>query len=251
MTTRPRNSAHPRSAARISATLEKRLISYVTAASAAGIVLSAAPQASAKIVYTPANINVTNGTTLDLNGDGIADFSFGFEFGFHSSFLAINRLTIGNSILCGLKVPCFEAEAAGLAQAVGPLRGFVGTSYTNAISGRGVVMAGAGAYGSKTYFFGPWANATNRYLGLKFIIAGKVHYGWARMSVSNWSRGGSITISGYAYETIPNQRIFTGQESGLASKGPGPASDLQPSGASLGALAGGAGTLPIWRRETP
>lgn len=247
--TRPKNSTQPRAAARISTTLEKRLISYVTAASAAGIALSAVPQASARIVYTAANITVTNGMTLDLNGDGIADFSFGFEPGIHSSALAINRLTSGNSILCGLKAPCFDVEPAGLAQAVGPLRGFVGTSYTNAFSGRGVIMAVAAAYGSKTYFFGPWANVSNHYAGFKFLIDGKVHYGWARMSVSNWDEGGSVTISGYAYETIPNQRIFTGRESGLPADESVPASDSQTSGASLGALAGGAGTVPIWRRE--
>ncbi len=248
--THPKKSAQPRATARVNATLEKRLISYVTAASAAGIALSAAPQASAKIVYTAANITVTGGTTLDLNGDGIADFSFVFEPGIHSSALAINRLTIGNSILCGLKPPCVDAEAAGLAQAVGPLRGFAGTSYTNAFSGRGVFMAFFIGYGGQTYFIGPWANVSNHYVGFKFLIAGKVHYGWARMSVGNWNNGGAVTISGYAYETIPNQRIFTGQESGLpAEESSVPASASQPAGASLGALAGGAGTLPLWRRE--
>jgi len=245
----PKKSAQPRAAARINATLEKHLISYVTAASAAGIALSAAPQASAKVVYTAANINVTNGTTLDLNNDGIADFRFGFEPGFHGSALAIDRLTIGNSILCGLKAPCFGAEALNFGQAIGGLRGFVATSYTNAFSGRGVFMAYAADYGGKTYFTGPWANVMNHYVGFKFLIAGKVHYGWARMSVGNFGQGGAITISGYAYETIPNVRILAGQETGTPGQESVPANDVQPSGASLGALAGGAGTLPIWRRE--
>jgi len=30
---------------------------------------------------------------------------------------------------------------------------------------------------------GPWKNLENRYLGLKFSIAGRTHYGWVRLSV--------------------------------------------------------------------
>jgi len=30
---------------------------------------------------------------------------------------------------------------------------------------------------------GNWANVHNRYLGVEFKIKGKIHYGWARLSV--------------------------------------------------------------------
>ena len=36
---------------------------------------------------------------------------------------------------------------------------------------------------SSTRTIGPWRNVTTRYLGLKFKINGKFHYGWARLSV--------------------------------------------------------------------
>jgi plastocyanin len=249
MPLRQKKSTQSRPAAAFSATLEKKLASYATAASAAGLTLAAASPANAKVVYTPANITVTGGTTLDLNNDGTADFYFVFEPGDHSSALAIDRVTSGNSVLCGAKLPCLGAMVGNYGQAVGPQKGFVGTSYTNAFSGRGVFMANFAAYGSKTYFFGPWANKKNKYVGFKFLVDGKVHYGWARMSVPNYGQGNPVTISGYAYETIPNVRIIEGPETGLATEQPDAEKANSQTHTTLGMLAGGAGALPIWRRE--
>jgi hypothetical protein len=68
-------------------------------------------------------------------------------------------------------------------------------------------------------------NLKQAYLGLKFVIKGKVHFGWARAKVSV---GFSITavLIGYAYETIPGKPIIAWRPEG--------------SGSRLGALAGGA-----------
>jgi hypothetical protein len=249
MPLRQKSSKRSRPAAAFSAALEKKLVSYVTAASAAGLALAAVPGANARVVYTPANISVIGGTELDLNNDGTPDFKFVFEPGNHSSALAIDRVSNGNSVLCGATLPCFEAMVGNYGQAAGPLKEFVGTSYTNAFSGRGVIMAVAAAYGSKTYFFGAWANQKNKYVGFKFLVDGKVHYGWARMSVANFGQGGAVTISGYAYETIPNVRIIEGHETGLATEQPDAAEAPSQTHATLGMLAGGTATLPIWRRE--
>ena len=69
---------------------------------------------------------------------------------------------------------------------------------------------------------GPWVGkgngVRNRYLGLKFVIHGKVHYGWARLSVTlahhRQYDDVSGTLTGYAYETIPNKAILAGQITG-------------------------------------
>jgi hypothetical protein len=69
---------------------------------------------------------------------------------------------------------------------------------------------------------GPWVEkdkgVRNRYLGLKFVIHGKVHYGWARLSVTlgHHRQYGDVsgTLTGYAYQTIPNKPIITGQTKG-------------------------------------
>jgi hypothetical protein len=249
MPARPKKSTGPRATVEFSPSLERNLVSYVTAAGAAGLALSAAaPQAAARIVYTPANItvNVFTGTTLDVNNDGIPDFGFGLDPGFHSSALAIHPLVTGNAVLCGI-APCAEAMAGNYGQAVGPFKGFQSNSSTSAFSGGGVFMAIAGAYGSKTYFFGPWANVKNHYVGLRFMIAGKVHYGWARMSVGNWDTGGAITISGYAYDTIPNHRIIEGHTSGPVEINSVAPRETSPA-ATLGILARGADAMQLWRR---
>jgi hypothetical protein len=109
-------------------------------------------------------------------------------------------------------------------------------------------------------WLGPWANGgkgvgkgvKGRYLGIKFKIAGKFHYGWTRITVTTGPRGFTgMILTGYAYETIPGKPIIAG-----ATKGPEDAeSSASPSTPSsepttLGVLALGAPGLSIWRRES-
>lgn len=69
---------------------------------------------------------------------------------------------------------------------------------------------------------GAWAGSgkgvSNRYLGLKVVIRGEVHYGWARLSVSlghqRHFNDVSGTLTGYAYETVPDKPIVAGQMNG-------------------------------------
>ena len=69
---------------------------------------------------------------------------------------------------------------------------------------------------------GLWAGkgngVSNRYLGLKFVVHGKVHYGWARLSVTLGHHRQyddvSGTLTGYAYETVPNKSIIAGKTKG-------------------------------------
>jgi hypothetical protein len=65
---------------------------------------------------------------------------------------------------------------------------------------------------------GPWSKAKNRYLGLEFLIEGKVHFGWARLNVSCQGTDVFATLIGYAYETIPNKAIKAGQTKGTAAE---------------------------------
>ena len=109
-------------------------------------------------------------------------------------------------------------------------------------------MADFYAYGiSRSY--GLWANVTNRYLGFKFLINGQVHYGWARVSVTNSIR--TVVLTGYAYETTPNTNIIEGHISGSSADNLMPVDLLAPvpQPASIGMLARGADALALWRRE--
>lgn len=109
-------------------------------------------------------------------------------------------------------------------------------------------MAIAGAYGTLTWFRGPWAKASNKYLGLKFLINGEVHYGWARVTVMYTYS----TLTGYAYETTANQPISAGKESGtdaVAAAHPDQLLETVSPMATLGMMARGADGLAMWRRE--
>jgi hypothetical protein len=99
---------------------------------------------------------------------------------------------------------------------------------------------------------GQWVNVRSHFLGLKFRIKGKVHYGWARLNVTVGNSRISATLTGYAYETIPGKSIIAG-----ATKGPDdaePTASLNtptPEPVTLGALAMGAPGLSVWRRKEP
>ena len=101
-----------------------------------------------------------------------------------------------------------------------------------------VVMCHATDYGHQ----GRWCHKQNRYLGMRFAIKKKIHYGWARLTTTTGKHAHiTVTLTGYAYETIPNKRIIAGK-----TKGP----DLVTGPpASLGHLAHGAAMIPAWHGQ--
>jgi hypothetical protein len=109
-----------------------------------------------------------------------------------------------------------------------------------------------GNYFSYVYFKGPWANTKGRYLGLKFVIKGEEHYGWARLNVKIVVITIVATLTGYAYETIPRKPIIAGQTKAPDEAGSEPPNaSLTPprSRAGLGLLGLGSSGLSIWRRD--
>jgi len=86
---------------------------------------------------------------------------------------------------------------------------------------------------------GYWQGVQKRYLGLKFYIEGKAHYGWARLTFPGLCESGG-TLTGYAYETIANKSIVTGKTKGKDV--------ITVEAASLGHLAQGTSGLSAWRR---
>jgi hypothetical protein len=82
------------------------------------------------------------------------------------------------------------------------------------------------------------------YLGFQFVLKGKLHYGWARLSLtrSYYHKPLSVTLTGYAYETIEDRPIDAGDESGRTVGEIAP----QP---SLGQLAFGSRAVAFWRKR--
>jgi hypothetical protein len=91
---------------------------------------------------------------------------------------------------------------------------------------------------AQTSCYGPWKGATNRYLGFRFKIKTGVHYGWARLNVACGNSTVTGTVTGYAYETVPNKPIITGKTKGADD------ASAQP---SLGHLARGAAGVSAGR----
>jgi hypothetical protein len=234
MTKSPRPTKTP---ANLSESVHLRLNMYALAAGAAGVgVLALAQPAEAKIVYTPANVTLVEVTPLDLNHDGIADFVLRTTY-FHNTSSVFQTLTAkpyGSNRIVGKGT---YAAALPVGARVGPAR---------RISKSHNLMAKVrvNTFKSHTFFEGEWANGgkgvKNHYLGLKFLIKGKVHFGWARLKVSFIQYHEiQAVLTGYAYETIPNKAIITGKTKGLDTE------KLQP--ATLGHLAQGASAVPVWR----
>ena len=231
---------------RLTRNLEKNLLAYAAAASAG--LLSTALPAEAQIVYTPSNTpwaiaQENKGlaiTPLDLNNDGTPDFAFamlstrGFSsFGTTTRFkfgLRIAPGQAGNEAVQGIQAPLVSAVPAGVT--IGPKEKFSpGARYLALTS-----FNGSGRTS------GTWQDVEFAYVGLKFLINGQVHYGWARIKFPYPGGIHFPSIYGYAYESTPNQPIVTGQISGAAQSTTGASAP-----AGLGMLAVGASAVNLWR----
>jgi hypothetical protein len=237
---------------------ERQLKSYALAAAAAGVGILASQSSEAEIVYTKAHRQIAPKTTLklDLNHDGIADFSLKDTYSASSGGTVgrLSALPIGQrNQIWGHTIGSRAAYASALfaGARVGPKGEFLpgaGMMAATSLSG-GLRPPGLGTC------TGPWANVTRRYLGLKFVITGKVHFGWARLNVTCSTRS-SVTalLTGYAYETVPNRSIVTGREKGSEdvdisqrSRTFPAKTTLQP--VSLGRLAQGVTGVTVWREK--
>jgi len=246
--------------------LHRHLDMYALAATAAGVGLVAVAQpAEAKIVYTPSNIpiNVNGGVVeLDLNHDGINDFQFyaGYEGpgirhqgslppeGNHGSSLGVTPVQQSNRVWAveSQGALCAAAEPEG--KPVGPHRRFQpGASLLDMAAASGNSTGGRAVC--------PWREAKQAYLGFKFVIKGKIHFGWARVKRVSSNVGFPAIITGYAYETIAGKPIVTGKTQGpedeVSVEQLNPASLGTPTArhSNLGLLAMGSTGLSLWRRE--
>jgi hypothetical protein len=248
-----------RATARLGRHMEKNLLAYVAAGSAG--LLSALP-ADAEIVYTPCNTPIAIAhqnqgpavTALDLTNTGNPQFGFVMsstaKFSYSGTttrfkfFLKIRPNQNGNEAVQGQQAPTASAVPAGVK--IGPQEKFApGDLYMAVHSFNGVSRNS-----------GTWQNVEYAYVGLKFLINGQVHYGWARIKFPYPGGigypGGDYypSIYGYAYESTPNQPIAAGQTSGTSqnstSGSPQSTTSAAPP-ASLGMLAGGSSALNLWR----
>src|SRR5579872_4156298 len=180
--------------AKVCESLHHQFNMYALAASAAGVgLLALAQPAEAKIVYTPTHhvIGKNGRYKLDLNHDKITDITLVDTYGCNTDYCygRLSAIPVGGNGVEGkkgfLSIPFAYALKHGAL--VGPKEPFSGQLMASDNMGT----------------LGQWLNVTNGYLGLKFEINGKTHYGWARLSVTDKNAVITATLTGYAYETIP------------------------------------------------
>ncbi len=235
--------------------IQQHLHTYAVAAGAAGVsVLALVQPAETEIIYTPANAEIYPGqypyVNLDLNGDGTTDFYFRATWNgsesYAQGYLVVHNAVTGNGVVATSQMSWAAALQQGAA--IGPAANFS--------SGARAWMAWGFSSGSRRppirKCYGPWEDKGHRYLGLRFMINGEVHYGWARLN-EGCKKGYYQTakLTGYAYETVPDQALEAGQKKegkgDLGAEnlaGPGEATTQSTSAtlATLGKLARGSHT---------
>jgi len=224
---------------------QHRLNAYAMAARAAGVALLAlAPAADAEVIFTPRNVHLQNGSfSIDVNNDGGADFFLTDRFysAPRSQFplegrrkLAIHGNASGASVVVSNK----EVAALSSGANIGSSRAFRSVFNQKALlaGGQEVYHGSTGTCCFEPY--GNWEHASRSYVGLRFELNGQTHYGWARLTVNAVSYFGlgeiHVLLSGYAYETTPNQSIKAGQTRAADQA-------AEPMRGTLGQLAKGAG----------
>ncbi len=257
--------------AQLSESLHQRLNMYAIAASAAGVgVLALAQPSEARIVYTHVHkvIRPNSHLDIDLNHDSSVDFRIRNVYR-SNTFYKVGSLgaSAARNANAVEGMSTFHSGRRALAFAlhrgarIGPAKPFSGT-----------LMVRESIYnfgGVRGYW---WSRAESsgtprpHYLGLKFQVKGKIHFGWARLIVTVQGDAMTATLTDYAYETIHNKPIIAGNKNGFADDSadeseianpvdPGPGASLTnpiprtAQHATLGALAMGAPGLSIWRRE--
>jgi hypothetical protein len=207
----------------LSESIHRNLSTYTLAAGTAAVgLLAFAPASEAKIVYTSTKVVIGNNQeyNLDLNHDGVTDFTIQNYFKWTSACQEFNYLdevpASGNGVIPYSDTNGTFAAALTLGASIGP--GQVGPGQ-RFIGGLQIMFE---------YFFhcpfqgseGPWVGVVNHYLGLSFQANGETHYGWARLTVLAHCRRGCFfvtTLTGYAYETIANKSIIAGTTTGAGS----------------------------------
>ncbi|MFM2385563.1 MAG: hypothetical protein RL660_320 [Bacteroidota bacterium] len=149
--------------------------------------------ANAQIIYTDIpDATPSASFALDLNNDLVDDFII--------SYAALDKI-----ICIAQNNNAFAGDSSGNLRSPWALPSFSNICDTNNTwydsSEVGIMAWGANS--------GNWVSASNKYLALKLVVGGNVHYGWARLDLTANSL--SFTIKDYAYNSIANACIQAGQ----------------------------------------
>jgi len=279
-----KRSSGPHRIANLSESIRQQLSVYALAAVVSLLALTKPSEAS--IVYTPVNVTISGNGSITLHlKNGTSEFTIqGVERtlgcipppfgGVRIAFVSVTPTT-GNGVVAN-DPNTNDALALSQGAKIGP----------DAFFARyfGVMNHESIPWGSPTTCYphphasysGYWCDGADGkpcytvdgYLGLEFMINGKLHYGWAHVIITPIYMPRSVYfkvfVKDYAYETIPGQAINAGQRSGNADdptvspdsanpedSGQGASVSSPAQAESLGTPALGAQDSSLWLREKP
>ena len=172
---------------------------------------------NSSLVYRKVNMVVgyNKQISLDIDADGISDFNFFGQLIYHDEkphlYLLVSPKTAkGASVMVkeGEELVInalwtFPLEKETIIQA-NPTQGCIWTE---------PLMKGFIAGSSKTStseeYTGLWIGKQQRYMGIKFKLNGKFHYGWVKLSHNKLDD--EVTLDAYAYNKLPEQGIIAGK----------------------------------------
>ncbi|WP_343632493.1 T9SS type A sorting domain-containing protein [Fluviicola sp.] len=195
--------------------LKEKLKSYSALATA---MFGTAAAADAQIVYTDVNPDVTlnvindslNAYEVDFDNDGNAEMivaSYGFVHPQAGQInLSINLIQPNNvAALLGYDdagYPYVSALASGTLVDPAATNWYDTTAFGGSQAANAVNAVAFGAYGQ-------FNTGADLYMGARFVLATGTHYGWVRIQVPTDVT--STMIKDYAYRTVPNMGLTTGQ----------------------------------------
>lgn len=157
------------------------------------------------VLEEPFPVMNLNAYLLDLNEDGIQDFSInvmsvGFDRGVRNYFqIQSNR---------DARVMLSEEEITPLSAGAS-----IGPETAPEVSGwsifAGALMVRTVTENQPDQWSGPWAPDEDFYAGLSIRVNGEYHYGWVKLLADRESH--AVFVQEYAFNEKPNQAIKAGQ----------------------------------------
>jgi len=248
-----RKSKRKHDPAKLAPTLFGHVSGYCLAASAAGVaVIACSNPVEAAPVCTTTTISFYDTMSFALNpaSQKVAPFN------------VVQTYNNVSSLTHYVHIRGFFTPNTPSANAVLSSNGFPADLPTGAVIGPNAKFGKGNSYGQFFQFqyfqgvTGPFASGQPGYAGFEFSQAGQTHYGWIRMRVVKKERYYPfLLVSEYGYDSSPDTPIAAGSCAAAASS----KEPSSPSGSTLttkentaipptlGALALGSQSLPLWR----
>jgi len=142
---------------------------------------------------------------LDLNNDGIAEYTFSLWDDAITDYLLMKSPPESNNTMITVVPWYVNALPLNNGSEIFNLNG----TRNGEIYEKWAVFTVGNCFGGESGCLYDWKGKDNSYVGLRFIINGKTHFGWARLDVRSSTEW---VIKDYAYNAIPDEPILSGQK---------------------------------------